>query len=394
MEGSKGNRWPRIIVHADMDAFFAAVEELDDPTLRGRPLLIGGQGPRSVVATASYAARRFGVGSAMSMEVARQRCPQALVIPPRFSRYQEISRQVMEVFESFTPIVEPLSLDEAFLDMSAARALFGSPNELGRRIKARVFEATGGLKVSVGVAPTKFAAKVASDHRKPDGLMVVHPQAIRAFLDPLPLRRLWGVGPVTEEKLRKLGLRTIGDVAAASADLLESSVGRQGPHLIRLAQGDDPRAVVPQREARSVGSEETLDVDVIGPAAIAPHLLHAADEVAARLRKNALVARGVRVKLKTSSFQIVSRQTTLHRATDNAGAIHAAALALLPSFPLDEPIRLVGVTAFELGEDSPPIQGELFATRPDPRSHDLDRTMDRVRSRFGKAAIRRASDLE
>lgn len=386
--------WGRIIAHADMDAFFAAVEILDRPELRGKPVVVGHPGPRSVVTTASYEARRVGVGSAMSMAMALRRCPDAIVIPPRFSRYKEISSAVMDVFSSFTPLVEPLSLDEAFLDMSGTERLFGSPERMGRLIKERVFEATG-LRVSVGLSATKFVAKVASDHRKPDGLMVVPPDGTIPFLAPLPLRQLWGVGPKAEEKLRALGLRTIGDVAASSPQLLASALGIHGPHLARLARGDDPRPVEPSREARSIGCENTLDEDVIGADAIRPHLLRSADTVAERLRKQGVAARGVRVKLKTAAFRILTRQTTLAAPADSAGPLYSAATALLPAFPLGEPIRLIGLTGFDLMAPGAGVQGDLF-DRPvvDRRRRTLDRAVDRVHERFGPAAIRRASDLE
>lgn len=243
--------WKRIVVHADMDAFFAAVEQHDRPELRGKPVIVGFPGPRSVVSTASYEARPYGVGSAMPMVQALRRCPDAVVIPPRFERYKEVSRKVMEVFASFSPLVEPLSLDEAFLDMTGTEALFGPPEEMGRRLKVAVRDATG-LTVSVGISATKFVAKVASDFRKPDGLTVVPPERVAAFLHPLPVRRLWGVGPRAEEKLHRLGLRTIGDVAAASRSFLEAELGSMGLHLHRLAHGDDPRQVQPHREARSM----------------------------------------------------------------------------------------------------------------------------------------------
>jgi len=387
--------WGRIIAHADMDAFYAAVEILDRPELHGKPVIVGHPGPRSVVTTASYEARRFGVGSAMSMELAMRRCPEAIVVPPRFSRYQEISRLVMDAFATFTPLVEPLSLDEAFLDMSGSAQLFGTPEEMGRRIKSRVFEATGGLTVSVGVAATKFVAKVASDHRKPDGLTVVPPEDTLSFLSPLPLRRLWGVGPKAEEKLRRLGLRTIGDVGSSSPQLLGAALGSHGPHLVKLARGEDPREVEPSRDAQSVGCENTLERDVVGAEAIRPHLLRAADTVAERLRRQGVQARGVRVKLKTADFRILTRQVAIAKPTDSAAPLFVAAMALLPSFPSDEPIRLVGITGYDLVAAGGSGQRELFADPVvDPRSRDLDRALDRVHERFGRTALRRASDLE
>ncbi len=385
--------WPRIIVHADMDAFFAAVEQLDNPELRGKPILIGHPGRRSVVATASYEARPFGVGSAMPMAKARRLCPQAIVVPPRFSRYSEVSRQVMEVFGTFSPVVEALSVDEAFLDMTGAEGLFGPPVEMGRRIKEKVREATGGLTVSVGVAPTKYVAKVASDVKKPDGLCVVPPEEVLRFLAPLPVRRLWGVGPKTEPALHRLGLRTIGDVARADPALLVSELGSLGEHIAALARGDDPRPVEPDREAKSLSHEETLEYDIPGPQAARPHLLRAADIVAAGLRAEGLVAGGVRVKLKTASFRLMTRQKRLEEPTSSAGPLYEAGLALLDTFDWDEPLRLVGLGAIRLAQ-ARPQQGELFVPERDKKRDRLDRTLDAVRGKFGDGALKRASDLD
>ncbi|WP_373047582.1 DNA polymerase IV [Vulgatibacter sp.] len=391
MEAPGRQRWPRIIVHADMDAFFAAVEQLDHPELRGKPVIVGHPGERSVVTTASYEARPFGVGSAMPMAQAMRRCPDAIVVPPRFSRYAEISRQVMETFATFSPRVEALSLDEAFLDMSGAEKLFGPPPAIARRIKDAVRAATG-LNVSVGVASTKFVAKVASDHRKPDGLTVVPPEEVAAFLHPMKVGRLWGVGPKAEERLQRLGLRTVGDVAHASRSFLEAQLGSMGVHLHRLAWGDDPREVVPDREAKSIGAEETLARDALGVEAIRPWLLALSDKLAFRLRKAGLRAGGLRVKLKTADFQLHTRQVVLQRPTDAAPALFEAALRLLPAFDLGEPMRLVGLAAYDL-RTAGAAQGDLFAAPVEKKQSALDRALDDVRAKFGNAAVRRASEL-
>lgn len=384
--------WPRIVLHADMDAFYASVEQHDRPELRGKPILVGFPGARSVVTTASYEARPFGCRSAMPMLRAMRLCPQAIVVEPRFRRYQEVSRVVMEVFHTFSPVVEPLSLDEAFLDMTGAEGLFGPPEEMGRKVRAKVKEATG-LTVSVGVAPTKFVAKVASDYRKPDGLTVVPPEEVLSFLHPQKVSRLWGVGPKAEERLHRLGLFTIGDVYRADPARLARELGSLGVHVARLSRGDDPREVEPEREAKSVGSEVTLAEDVVGEEAIRPHLLHEADEVARRLRAAGLVARGVRVKLKTSRFRLHTRQGKLRQASASAPDLFAGAVPLLANFDLDEPIRLVGLAAFDLVPDASRGQGDLFAGPEQLRQARLDRTLDRLRERFGAGAVRRASDL-
>ena len=387
--------WPRIILHADMDAFFAAVEQLDRPELRGKALLIGGVGPRGVVSTASYEARPYGVGSAMPMAAARRRCPHAIVLPPRFDRYRAVSRVVMRTLGAFSPLVEPLSVDEAFVDMTGCEALSGGPRAMGESIRRAVFEATG-LTVSVGVSTTKYVAKVASDRGKPDGLTVVGPDEVTRFLHPLPIDRLWGVGPRTRERLEARGVATIGEVAAAPLDTLERWLGASlGAHVHALAQGRDARAVVPEREAKSIGSENTLDTDVVGEAAIRPWLHRAADTVARRMRDEGLAARGVRVKLRTADFRLHTRQTMLARATRATRAIVEASEALLHEFDLGAPVRLVGVAAFELceGEAGEAEQLDLFDAPREEHDERLDRTLDSVRKRFGEQALTRARNL-
>ncbi|MCY4452985.1 MAG: DNA polymerase IV [Immundisolibacterales bacterium] len=388
--------WPRIILHADMDAFFAAVEQLDRPELRGRALLIGGTGPRGVVSTASYEARPYRVGSAMPMAVARRRCPHAIVLPPRFERYREISRVVMRTLGSFSPLVEPLSVDEAFVDMTGCETLFGEPREMGEAVRRAVLEATR-LTVSVGVSTTKYVAKVASDHGKPDGLTVVPPGEVTGFLHPLAIDRLWGVGPRTRERLEAHGVGTIGDVAAASRDTLEGWLGGSlGAHLHALANGRDPREVVPEREAKSIGSENTLDTDIVGEAAIRPWLLRAADTVARRLRDEGVAARGVRVKLRTADFRLHTRQTLLASPTRGTRPVVEAAEALLHEFDLGVPVRLVGVAGFDLCEEDGEEQRQLDLFEAPSGAHDerLDRTVDALRKRFGDGALTRARHLD
>ena len=386
--------WPRIVLHADMDAFFAAVEQLDRPELRGKALLVGGTGPRGVVSTASYEARPFGVGSAMPMAVARRRCPHAIVLPPRFERYHAVSKVVMATLGTFSPLVEPLSLDEAFVEMTGCEALYGGAQQMGEEVRRAIFDATR-LTVSVGVSTTKHVAKVASDRHKPDGLTVVGPHEVPAFLHPLPIDRLWGVGPRTRSRLEARGLDTIGDVAATAREDLERWLGSLGTHVHALAHGRDSRAVVPERDTKSVGSEHTLDADIVGEAAIRPWLLRAADTVARRLRSECLSARGVRVKLRTADFRLHTRQTVLANATCVTRPIVEAAGALLHDFDLDVPVRLVGVSAFELrdGGDDHVHQLDLFDAPREAHDERLDRTLDMVHERFGEGALTRARHL-
>ena len=386
--------WDRVIVHADMDAFYASVEQLDDPSLRGKPLLIGHREGRGVVLTASYEARPYNVGSAMPMGLALRRCPQAVVVPPRFSRYTEVSKKVMDVFADFSPDVEAISLDEAFLEMTGTEHLFGTPGQLGRRLKAAVKEVTGGLTVSVGISGTKYVAKVASDFRKPDGLTVVRPHRAPEFLAPLPVRKLWGVGPKTEERLLAAGYTLIGQLAAEDEATLQRRLGNLGPHLKRLALALDPRRVQSRRRAKSIGSERTLRVDIDDRDAIEEHLRQSAESIGRRLRGKNLLAGGVRVKLKTASFQLMSRQALLATPTDVGQRLYEEALPLLDHFPFDEPFRLVGMAAYDIvrpGKD--PVQLNLFAGEGG-KLKAFEMAMDAVRDTFGDEAITRAENAK
>lgn len=383
--------WPRIVAHADMDAFYAAVEQLDDPRLRGRPILVGSASRRGVVLTASYEARPFGVGSAMPMAQARRLCPHALVIPPRFDRYRQVSATIMRVFASFSPEVEALSLDEAFLDMTGSERLFGAPETMGRRLKAAIREATGGLTASVGLSATKYVAKVASGHRKPDGLTVVPPDIAKAWLAPLPVSRLWGAGAKTERRLHALGLRTIGDVAAADPRLLAAKLGKLGLHFYMLAHAHDPRPVDGRRPPKSIGSEQTLETDVRDRSEIKLHLRRAADTIGRRLRKKGYVACGVGVKLKTADFKSLSRQQRLAEPTDVAERLYAAGVELLGAFSHAGPFRLIGMVAYDLARAGEIAQGGLFDTFA--RRRRLELAIDRLAERFGGDVVQRAGDL-
>jgi DNA polymerase-4 len=384
--------WPRIIVHADMDAFYAAVEQLDDPSLRGRPLLVGSDSARGVVLTASYEARAFGAGSAMPMQRARRLCPDALVVPPRFERYQQISELVMTAFGTFSPLVEPLSLDEAFLDMTGSTRLFGDPESIGRRIKEAVRECTGGLTASVGISGTRYVAKVASGFRKPDGLTIVPPTTMRDWLAPLSVSNLWGAGPKTTERLKAKGWETIGQIASADAATLERSLGALGQRFFALANGVDPREVVSSRRAHSVSSERTLSVDIAARKQIAGYLRLSADNVAARLRKSRRLARGVRVKLKTTDFRIVTRQGVLSEPTDIGAVLFEQAASLLNEVGESGPFRLVGLSAYDLVAQEPAAQLELLP-QGDNRERRLETAVDAIAARFGRGLVQRAGDL-
>jgi DNA polymerase-4 len=382
--------WERIVMHADMDAFYAAVEQLDHPELQGLPVLVGPKSGRGVVLTASYEARPFGVGSAMPMAQALRRCPQAVVVPPRFDRYTAVSARIMATFRDFSPQVEALSLDEAFLEMSGAEHLFGGPEEMGRRLRAAVREATGGLRVSVGVSHVKYVAKVASGIAKPDGLVVVPPGDAVRWLAPLPVSRLWGAGPKTQARLQAAGYERIGDLAAADPAFLASQFGAMGPHFHALAHARDPRRVQNGRSARSLGSDRTLSRDVSSRDDVERHLKRSADRIARRLRRKGLTARGVRVRLKTADFHLLSRQCLLPDATDVGEVLFSAGRQLLSRFDHPGPFRLVGMAAFGLQRANEPVQLDLLEQ---PSARRLEAALDAISLRFGENALRRARDV-
>ncbi|MFF2495116.1 DNA polymerase IV [Agromyces sp. NPDC058064] len=376
------------ILHVDMDAFFVSVELLRRPELRGRPVLVGGTAGRGVVSAASYEARRYGVNSAMPMSVALQRCPNAVVLPGDYASYSRYSKEVMRIFESITPLVEPLSIDEAFLDVSGARRLHGSPAEIAWTIRRRVHDETG-LTCSIGVAASKYVAKVASSRAKPDGMLVVPASDTVSFLHPLPVSALWGVGRVTEESLTRLGLRTVGDVAAMPADALERAVGPSlAARLTRLANGIDPRDVETARSEKSIGHEVTFGHDLTDPEQIRRELLRLSDDVAVRLRRAGLVGRTVVLKLRYGDFRTVTRSRTLGEPTDVARRIYDEAQAALPELLGDGArIRLIGVRAEHLR----PSGGGAMLWDPDEEWREAERAVDEVTARFGRGAVRPAA---
>ncbi len=380
----------RQILHIDMDAFFAAVEQRDNPELRGRPVLVGGDpNSRGVVSAASYEARKFGCHSALPMSRALRLCPQAAIVHPRMGRYAEVSQQVFAIFERFTPLVEPLSIDEAFLDVTGCQRLFGTGVEIARQLKLRVREETQ-LGASVGVAPNKFLAKIASDLRKPDGLVVVPPDAIQEFLDPLPLKRLWGAGAVTLKRFEELGVHTFGDARRLHADQLRGEFGSAGTVFHSLLRGLDERPIVTDREAKSISHEYTFAVDIDDMEHVRAVLLGLLEQVAARLRRQARLARNVTVKIRTGDFNTITRGTMLDTPTDRTDEFWHAAVGLFDAWaaaPLG-PVRLIGVGVSHLGTESS-RQLSLFEQPDDKRQRALDRAADEIRARFGSAAIRR-----
>lgn len=388
---------PRTIAHVDLDAFFAAVEQRDQPELRGKPVLVGGSARRGVVAACSYESRRFGIHSAMPMAEALRRCPHAIVVPHRMERYVDASRGFFSILGDFSPDVEGLSLDEAFLDLTGTERLLGPPLAVARQIKARVQEELS-LVASVGLAPIKFAAKIASDIDKPDGLRQVPPEKLLAFLHPLPISRLWGVGEVTGEALARLGLGTIGDVARYPETLLVARLGEvTGRHLAALARGEDPRSVMPDEEPTSIGHQETFEYDLDDRADLAVILLHQADRVAARLRRRELRATVVVLILKYDDFRQITRRITLETPTSDGSVIARVAIELLDKVTLEpergKRARLCGVSATGLvGKDAPRQLG--FHEEERARGERLGEALDRVAGKFGGAALRRAVHLD
>lgn len=381
----------RQILHIDMDAFFASVEQHDDPALRGKPVLVGGAARRGVVAAASYEARVFGCRSAMPMAEALRRCPHAIVVSPTRGRYEEVSSQVFEIFHKYTPLVEGLSIDEAFLDVSGSRSLFGDGEAIARAIRKDVHEATG-LTCSAGVASSKFAAKIASDMNKPDGLTVVGPD-VAAFLAPLPVERMWGIGPKTAPTLRRLGYATLGDLARATPAALERVLGAWGADVCELARGVDVREVEPDRDAKSIGAECTYDDDLTTKDAIARTLLAHAARVAERLTEAGLTAGAVVVKLKYADFTLLTRRKTLEEPASDTTTLHDTALELLNRFPLDGArIRLTGVSAQDIGPGA--LQPTLFPDRAAERRRELQSILLNAKGRFGGQPLTFATLLE
>ncbi|MET0985698.1 MAG: DNA polymerase IV [Steroidobacteraceae bacterium] len=383
---------PRTILHVDMDAFYASVEQRDDPSLRGKPVIVGGTGNRGVVAAASYEVRRYGVHSAMPMRAALQRCPHAICLAPRFSLYQAISAQVFAIFRTYTPLVEGLSLDEAFLDVTASRTVLGDGPAIAQSIKQRIANETQ-LTASVGVAPNKLVAKIASDLRKPDGLVVVGADEIEALLDPLPARRLFGVGNKTGAQLDQIGIHTLRDLRLASDSVLRPVLGRFAAHMRARAAGIDDRPVVADAEEKQISSEETFDTDIADPARLRAEITALADRTAARVRKRELVSGRLTVKIRRADFRTFTRQCVLRPATHDTAIIARSAEQLLTRWLQEHPgtrIRLLGVGA---GNLSALPQLDLF-TAPQPSENArLDAILDLIRNKYGTRSVTRATEL-
>jgi len=378
------------ILHVDMDAFYASVEVLDDPSLAGKAVIVGGMEGRGVVSSASYEARRYGVRSAMNVAQALRLCPHAIVVPPHFERYAALSRQVMAIFHDVTPLVEPLSIDEAFLDVSGARRLWGLPGEIARMLRARVRAETG-LVCSVGVAATKHVAKIASTLSKPDGLLIVSEPETQAFLSALPVRALWGVGPKAAEALEARGIHRVADILAAPERVIERALGAAGGARIwQLAHGRDVREVETERVEKSIGHEETFRHDIADPTVLRSELRRLADRVAARLRDGGWEARTIALKLRYADFTTLSRASSLPEPTDVGQRIGDVAIGLFDALELAQPVRLIGVRAEKLRPGGSAMAA-LWDDDDDWRR--VDAALDDARDRFGGGVVTRASVL-
>ncbi|MGX1161535.1 DNA polymerase-4 [Arthrobacter sp. SLBN-100] len=382
----------KCIMHVDMDAFFVSVELRTRPGLRGKPVIVGFPAERSVVLSASYEARAFGVKSAMPMALAMRMCPQAVIIEPRHKVYYEVSAQLMGIFESVTELVEPLSVDEAFLDVTGAIRRLGPPRVIGELIRSRV-AAELGITASVGIAETKFVAKIASTRCKPDGLLLIGPDQTVPYLHSLPVGALWGIGAKTAEVMARMGIRTVADVAATPVSSLRKMLGATGAHVHQLAWGQDPRPVTPVRLEKSIGAEETFAVDTADDALLHRELLRLAHRTAGRLRSSGMVARTIALKLRFADFSTITRSRTVQTPVDSAQLIYGVALQLLDAVDRPMTVRLVGVRAEQL-EDAATTSLQLSIDRRDDNWRAAEQALDQVARKFGNKSVLPARLLE
>ncbi len=369
-----------------MDAFFASVEQMDNPRLRGKPVLVGHDGPRGVVAAASYESRVFGCRSAQPISVAKRLCPQAIIVPVRGARYREISGRVFDILNEFSPLIEPISVDEAFVDLAGTERLLGPAEDVAQLLKTRI-KTEIRLTASIGVAPNKFLAKLASDLKKPDGLVIIRPEEIDHILPPLPVTTLWGVGKVTAGKLQTLGIRTIGDLRGKTLDWLERHLGSEAQRYFDLSRGIDRRVVTSDREAKSIGHEQTFEVNLDDADEVRKILLDQVELVAARLRRHGLMACGVSLKIRFGDFETISRSATLPESTDSTQELWQAARALFDAWKF-QPVRLIGITAERLSKGDGQLP--MFEDADRQKQKKLDAVADQINGKFGKRSIRRA----
>jgi DNA polymerase-4 len=380
-----------MIMHVDMDAFFASVEQLDNPELVGKPVIVGGTSSRGVVAASSYEARKYGVYSAMPVFQARQKCPHGVFVKPNRSRYKEVSQQVMAILRQFTPLVEQISIDEAFMDISGCETIFGPPRDIGLKVKQEIKQSVQ-LTCSVGIAPLKFLAKIASDMMKPDGLTFIPEKEVHKFIETLPVKKISGVGRHTSGKLNQMGIQTLGDVKKYSREKIAGALGKYGERLYELASGIDRSSVNVSRPVKSVSTEETLAEDINDKQLLKKYLLKHSEDVGRQLRKKGRKAKTVTIKVKHSDFKQVTRQAKLPGYTFSSEKIYQAAVTLLNSYQLTKPVRLIGVGASDLDDTEQPVQMDLFHQVNDEiqKWEKVDTAVDAISDKFGKAVITKA----
>jgi DNA polymerase-4 len=378
-----------------MDAFYPSVEVLDNPELKGKPVIVGGSKQRGVVSSASYEARKFGVHSAQPMATAIRLCPNGIVMPVRMLRYKEVSEQVFKIFDLFTPLVEPLSIDEAFLNVTASTRLFGPPIEIAKKIKQMVVEKTG-LTISAGVAPSKFVAKIASDMEKPDGLTVVHADKVREFLDPLPIEKMWGVGKVTQQALSRLRIQTFKDLSLVPVEVLEKKFGKHGIHMHQLSMGIDGRDVVTEHEIKSIGHEDTFSEDILRLDLAKKELLSLANRVARRMRRHGVEGKTITLKVKYHDFVRITRSVTRYQYTNDSADIYSNICSLLKKTSVGKrPVRLLGISLSNLTDIGSGRQLSLFSHHEsNEKRRELNKTLDSVLDKFGSKGIRPGSLID
>ena len=376
------------IIHLDMDAFYPSVEVLDNPALKGKPVIVGGSKERGVVSSASYEARKFGIHSAQPIAKAKRLCPGGIFLPVRMSRYQEISKQVFKIFHRFTPLVEPISIDEAFLDVTDSIRLFGQPGNIAKKIKQIILTETG-LTISAGVAPSKFVAKIASDIDKPDGLTVVHPDDVRDFLDPLPVKKMWGVGKVSQRLLSRLNIHNFRDLRQTPVKVLEKKFGKHGVKIHLLAMGVDERDVIPDHDVKSIGHEQTFLQDIISLDTVQKELLALGSKVARRMRQKGLKGKTITLKVKYSDFVQITRSVTLPKSIDDGSEIYSVACRLLEKTGVTKkPVRLLGISLSRLSCLGTGTQLSLFdQDRSSQERQRLNTVLDSLYEKYGDKSV-------
>jgi len=381
-----------MILHLDMDAFFASVEQLDDPELKGKPVIVGKSSGRGVVTTASYEARKYGVHSAMPIFEAKKKCPQGIIVPGRMERYKEISAEIISLLGNFSPLVEQVSIDEAYLDISGCKKIFGGPEKIGTDIKKKI-KAKVKLSCSVGIAPVKFLAKIASDMKKPDGLTIITSDHVSEFIDKLDIRKVSGVGKSMTRQLEILGIRSLGDIKKYSEIALTNRLGKHGHRLIALSKGIDDSPVTPFNQAKSISAENTLSMDTLDKEELKVYLLRHSERVGRQLRRHKVRAGTIMLKIKTAEFKLLTRSMTIKEPTQSTEIIYRTAETLLENFRVEKKIRLIGVGVSSFLSETGPVQMELFEENREQTSNwgKVDRAVDGIAEKYGKHAIKRAS---